>query len=207
MTEELPEDPTELDFFNLLFDEGMWEVLVLETNRYATNRINSGNLAPHSRLQKWTPVTIDEMKVFMAVTLAMGLVRKPDITDYFSNDTTHETPFFSKIMSRDRFLNILSNLHLVDNDANHESDRLYKVRPIVNMLRNNFLKYQPEEKLSFDEGTCPFKGKIVFRVYNPSKPNKFGMKLFQCCESSSGYIVSFDIYDGTPWLCHVLIPG
>lgn len=66
------------------------------------------------------------------------------------------------------------------------------------MLRNNFLKNKLEENLSVDEGTCPFKGKINFRVYNPAKPNKFGIKIYQCCESTSGYIVSFDIYDGTP---------
>ena len=37
----------------------------------------------------------------------------------------------------------------------------------------------------------------MFRVYNPTKPNKFGIKLYQVCESSTGYCVLFDIYDGT----------
>ena len=194
---ELPDEPMPLDFFNILFDQGMWEIMVTETNRYAETRINSQCLKPFSRLRNWTDVTVDEMKVFISLTLAMGLVRKPDVSDYYSNEECYETPFFSKMMSRDRFLNILSNLHLVDNAANH-NERLYKIRPFVDMLRNNFLKYSPEENIAVDEGTCPFKGKIIFRVYNPAKPNKFGIKLYQCCESSSGYIVSFDIYDGTP---------
>lgn len=48
-----------------------------------------------------------------------------------------------------------------------------------------------------DEGTCPFKGKITFRVYNPSKPHKFGIKLYRICESSSRYCVLFDMYNST----------
>lgn len=197
------EDLTELDCFNLLFDETFWGVIVEETNRYAEQRIQRQTPLPlFSRLRKWTPVTVDELKVFLALTIAMGLVRKPDIADYFTNEFTYETPFFSKTMSRDRFLLILSNIHFVDNNVDHANDRLYKLRPFITMLRNNFLKYEPEENLAFDEGTCPFKGKIVFRVYNPAKPNKFGIKLYQCCESSSGYIVSFDIYDGTPGCAH-----
>jgi hypothetical protein len=71
------------------------------------------------------------------------------------------------------------------------------VRPFINVLQNKLSDvYQPEQDLSFDEGTCPFKGRIKFRVYNPQKPKKFGIKLFQVCEADSGYCIGFDIYHG-----------
>lgn len=76
-------------------------------------------------------------------------------------------------------------------------DSLYKLRPFITMMKFNFRKYRPEEQLSFDEGLCPFKGRVHFKVYNPMKPNKFGVKLFQVCEANSGYCVGFDIYHGT----------
>ena len=126
----------------------------------------------------------------------MGVVRKPDIVDYWAQDQVMKTPFHGQFMTKDRFLNILSNLHLVDNrDA--DGDRLYKVRPFINMLKENFPLYEPEQNLAIAEGTCPFKGRVIFRVYNPAKPNKWGIKLYQVCESSSGYCVGFDVYDGT----------
>lgn len=37
---------------------------------------------------------------------------------------------------------------------------------------------------------------LSFKVYNPSKPNKFNIKLFQISESDSGYICAFYIYCG-----------
>jgi len=49
--------------------------------------------------------------------------------------------------------------------------------------------------LAFEEGK---EKEVSFRVYNPSKTNKFGIKIYKCSESSSGYIVSFDVYQGTP---------
>ena len=34
--------------------------------------------------------------------------------------------------------------------------------------------------------------------YNPNKPNKFGIKLYTLCESSSGYCLAFDVYTAQP---------
>ena len=130
--------------FNLMFDENMWLTFVQEINCYAESRIESQTLSAFSRLQKWSPVCVDEMKLFIGLVLAMGLTQKPDVTDYWSNDETHRTPFFGNNMTRDRFLNILSNFHLVDNTTNACDDRLYKIRPFLIMLRFKFAKYEPE---------------------------------------------------------------
>ncbi|XP_052762974.1 piggyBac transposable element-derived protein 4-like [Mya arenaria] len=56
--------------------------------------------------------------------------------------------------------------------------------------------YTPEQNLSFDKGTCPWKGRLKIWVYNPAKPVKFGIKLFQLCEASSGYCLGFEVYAG-----------
>ena len=63
-------------------------------------------------------------------------------------------------------------------------------------LRNFHRLYKPEKELSFDEGTCPSKGKFKLRQFNIMKPNQFHIKLFQACEASSGYVLAFDIYSG-----------
>lgn len=44
----------------------------------------------------------------------MGVVHKDAIEDYWATEEAIVTPFFSKSMSKNRYLAILSNLHLSD---------------------------------------------------------------------------------------------
>ena len=92
-------------------------------------------------------------------------------------------------MACNGFQRILSNIHLVDNNI-QTTDPLAKIRPFIDMCDMYFKRvYSPEKELSFDEGCCPYKGRLRFKVYNPMKPNRFHIKLFQVCEAISGYIV------------------
>ena len=75
-------------------------------------------------------------------------------------------------------------------------DKLKKIRPLLDMVDRNFLKYKPKRELALDEGGCPFKGRLKFRTYCPNKPNRYCIKTYQLCESQTGYCVSFDIYTG-----------
>ncbi|XP_021344408.1 piggyBac transposable element-derived protein 4-like [Mizuhopecten yessoensis] len=191
-----------IDFFKLFVDDAFLIELTIETNLYAQNKLNNPDLKlkDHSRMKKWQPVSIDEMKVFIALVIAMELVQKNDIQLYWSNDEADETPFFRNHMSRDRFLAILSNFHLTNNDLQVQRgqvgfDPLYKIRPFLNIVLDRFSDvYSPEKNLCFDEATCAWKGNQRFRVYNPAKPSKCGIKLYQVCEASSGYCIGFNIY-------------
>ena len=81
-------------------------------------------------------------------------------------------------------------------------DPLSKLRPFIDMLQCNFIyAYQPSKALSFNEAYCTFKGRLRFRVYNPMKPNRFHIKLFQISEASSGYILGFHIYTSKDCSC------
>ena len=137
------------------------------------------------------------MKVFWAYLIMMGIIRKPKLEDYWSDDDCMVTPFFKKYMSRNRFQFILSNIHMRNENipaADKKRDKLYKLRPLLSMLDRNFKKYKPEKAISLDEGGCPFKGRLAFKTYNPAKPNRFAIKTYQVCEATSGYCVAFDVY-------------
>ena len=105
-------------------------------------------------------------------------------------------------MSRNKFQSILWNLHVADDSQNPQHgtpghDTLAKLQPFIDMVENNFDHvYHPQQNVSIDEACCPFKGRLRFRVYNPAKPNQFHIKLFQLSESSSGYIIGFEVYTG-----------
>ena len=200
-------------FFDELFDTRMWEQIAQSTNEYAHKKITQlgadplqrmehPNYAPHARTNYWRDVSADQLKVFVAHLIVMGIIRKADLESYWQKSGVGQTPFFGKYMTRNRFTAILSNLHLVD-DSNNPAfgqrghDPLAKLRPFITMCEDNFrFVYKPQKNLSMDESACPFKGRLRFRCYNPRKPARFHIKIFQICESASGYISGFSVYTG-----------
>ena len=58
------------------------------------------------------------------------------------------------------------------------------------------MKTTPAENVAVDEYLSLWKGRLSFKVYIPSKRERYGIKLFMLCESSTGYLTSFIIYTG-----------
>ena len=82
-------------------------------------------------------------------------------------------------MSRDRFMQIKSNLHLVDNEANNSTDdKLSKVRPLIDHLHSKFQDIPMDQELCIEEQMVPFKGASGIKQYIPTKPNKWGYEFF-----------------------------
>ena len=59
-------------------------------------------------------VSVEEMKSFMGLTLAMGIIRKPSIDSYWSTEPLLRTAYFSDCMKRDRYREILRYLRFSD---------------------------------------------------------------------------------------------
>lgn len=63
-------------------------------------------------------------------------------------------------MRLNRFEQIIRNLYVNDNSKIHREDQLYKLRPIIEALNNNFRRYgRLDEKLSINESMIPYYGK------------------------------------------------
>ena len=143
------------------------------------------------------------MKVFVAHLIVIGILKKNSLEQYWSRDSILNTPFLVTTCPEIIFKTILWNLHISDpgetnplkGEADH--DPLFLVRLMVDMMQRNFhTKYRPGKELSLDESTCPFKGRVHFKCYNPKKPNRFHIKLFMVSEPSTGYICGFEVYTG-----------
>ena len=132
----------------------------------------------------------------------MGLVRKGSLEKYWDHGETVKTPFFGTYMGRNTFQSILSNLQVSDKNLalprnNPNYDPLFKVRPMIDMMDRTFVQsYKCGRDLSFDEGCCPYKGRLYFKCFNPAKPNKWHLKLFEVSDARSGFVIAFDIYTG-----------
>lgn len=171
-------------------------------------------MGPKSRMNEWKEVSGGDIKNFLGHLIVMGLVHKANMDKYWVTSEVMGTPFFGKYLSKNNFKLLLSNIHLTDNTKMVTNDKLpgydplYKVRPFVTLCREKFRScYKPNKELAFDEGTCPFKGRLKFKVYQPMKPAKFGVRIYTVSESRTagggGYICGFSIYSGAvdPFSC------
>lgn len=192
---------TPLEFFQLFFTDSLLNEIVKETNRYAAEKIQKNMpLQKKSIWWQWQELTLPELKAFLGVIVNMGMNDKPEINDYFSNEWVDYQPFFKDVFNRDRFLQIFWNLHVSPPPSGPISGTLTrsgKVRNVASYLDKKFREhYVPEKKVSVDESTIGFKGRVVFKVYNKDKPIKWGIKVFVLSESSTGYICAVEPYFG-----------
>ena len=99
-------------------------------------------------------------------------------------------------MGRMNFECILSNIHPSDNTL-ASTDLLVKLKPFIDMCDRNFLHvYKSNKNISVDEASCKWKGQFSHQVYNPRKPSKFHIKLYQVCEEDLGHVIAFEVYIG-----------
>ena len=190
---------TPLQFFQLFFTDELIRKIVSETNKYAANILATKNISKYSIWKTWTDVNEIEMKAFLGVVINMGLIEVPELQDYWSQAFHSNIPFFGRIFSRRRFMQIFWTLHLetIPTKIHGPITRTQKV--------NNFLMYieskcrqhfVPDKYLSIDESTVGFKGRISFLAYNPKKPTKWGLRVYVLADSQTSYIYSFVPYYG-----------
>ena len=106
-------------------------------NRDPIQAADEPNYNRNSCLNNWIDINEDDIKLFIAHVIVMGLIRKSNVTKYWSRNPNISTPFFGKYMGRINFEHILSNIHLSDN-THASTDPLIKLKPFIDMCDRNF---------------------------------------------------------------------
>ena len=142
----VPANATGKDFFKCYIHEGIIDHLVRETNMYTQQYLakEGDNLRPHSLARNWKETDRAEIIAFLAILILIGIMYKPRLSMFWSKDTLMSTPVFGQLTSRDRFLLLLKFLHFADNRnynlCDPDCDKLYKVKEVANMIKNNVEK-------------------------------------------------------------------
>ena len=75
------------------------------------------------------------MRQFIALQVLTGIVKKPEISQYWSTDPFLRSPIFNEVMPSNQFKSITEFLHFNDSSKydihGTTRDRLYKVRPLL----------------------------------------------------------------------------
>lgn len=115
---------TPLEYFYKFFSPDILTDIVEQTNTYAI-----------SQTGRTLGLTEDELRDFLAIHIIMGVVSMPSYTDYWSLRYRYKP--VADLMPLKRYQQIRRFLHFVDNNV-QDSDRYYKVRPLVQKIRQLF---------------------------------------------------------------------
>ena len=196
------EDSTcSLDTLKLFLTDELIENLVTYTNSYADIMINTTRIQERMNKQNrnifnlWKPVTFDEIWTYIAISSLMGIIGKPKYDLYWSKDSFISTPIFIRLMRRDRSTQIRKMIHFTDPAEEDPEDDMRKLSSFLDSLQDSFKHvYTPEQNVAVDEYLSLGKGRLKFRVYIPNTRERYGVKVYMLCESSSAYLYSFKIY-------------
>jgi len=169
----LPSNVSPLQCFELLFSDDFVQCIVIETNTYANKCLqdaqNSG-VDSNARITLWHDACEKEMRLFIALILAMGIISMPELKLYWTREYLLQTPISHKTFLLKRFQLLLRYLHFVNDEDTDNNDRLRKIRPLLEMLCTSFRKTcMPGQNISVDESLMLFKGRLLMKQYIPQR--------------------------------------
>ena len=157
---------------------------------------------------------MEELKTLFSLLIATSIQKLPCLRDYWSSDWVLSVPGFSKVTTRNKFLDIWKNIHQRENtkmprpgDINF--DKVVKVRKFSDDLKTKFpnkqcpnhekavseamIKYKgpkapnPYQQL-YCEAMIKYEGCTFPKQYMPMKPIKSGIKMECKADSTEGYL-------------------
>ena len=142
--------------------------------------------------------TDQEVGKLIGLLLYMSVVRVGDFDKMYSAESLCNGLWARAfIPSVQRAEGLLRFLQVTDRPNQDPADKLRSIRQLYNHVRARCATlYQPTQQLSIDERMVKCKGRFSFRQFLPSKPIRFGYKVFVLADSSNGYTVDFNVYLG-----------
>ncbi|XP_031639228.1 piggyBac transposable element-derived protein 4-like isoform X2 [Contarinia nasturtii] len=168
------------DYFNAIFSQPVIDMIVRYTN--IEGRKHKAN---------FKDVDDIEIHAFIGLLFAAGVDRssKRNYREFYG--ITRGMPLFRATLCLTRFMELLRFLRFDDKDTRSErrkQDKLAPIRDLFDMVVKNLGKmYSPGENVTIDEQLVPFRGRCSFKQYIPSKPDKYGLKIFWLVDAKNWY--------------------
>lgn len=80
-----------------------------------------------------------------------------------------------------------------------QQDKLAAIREVWDKWVERLpLIYNPSPNVTVDERLVAFRGRCPFKQYMPSKPSKYGIKIWATCDARTSYACNMQVYTGKP---------
>ncbi|XP_050340740.1 uncharacterized protein LOC126767216 [Bactrocera neohumeralis] len=110
-------------------------------------------------------------------------------------------PLYRATIGVNRFCSILQFLRFDDKNTRATrllTDKAAPISELWTMMNNNLAAhYKPSSCLTIDKQLFPYRGRTRFTQYIPSKPAKYGVKVWWICDATNAYPLHGQIYTGT----------
>ena len=189
-------DLSELDLVMLSLDDGVLSHIATETNRNYHAKFET---EPAKHKSAWTDLTVDELKSFIGINIAISLTQIRDrVTTTWSNQhRLTAIPGISEVFPRDRFMQIMRYLHFFDErnapERTGNYDIYYKVRYFFDVVPKFRDAYQSAREVSIDESMIKLQGRTPGRHFIRNKTIRFSLKVHMLAEAKTGYIINIDL--------------
>ncbi|KAG8228991.1 hypothetical protein J437_LFUL006939 [Ladona fulva] len=187
-----------IHFWSLIFDYEMIHLILRWTNVKLQNLRLKYNRSSRPEIQDLDSV---ELRALLGLLIRSSVFKSndEDINSNFATDGTGRE-IFGLVTSGQRFAVLLLCLRF----DNHE-DRMarYETDPVapISDLFNCFIKYSQRcyslgTTTCIDEMLIAFMGRCCFKMYIPSKPAKYGLKMMCLTDASNSYLYNAYLYAG-----------
>ena len=146
------------------------------------------------------PITFNEFQAFIGLMMLTGIFRvhRKPISNLYCDDSNLSRPIFKATLPRERFKLFLRFFRFDDFRTTLErikTDRLASNREVFKKVTCALREsYNPNKLLTIDEHLCLNRGRCSFLQYIPSKPDRYGMKMFVIADSLTFYPINIDVY-------------
>ena len=138
-----------------------------------------------------------EILIILGTTLVMCYNRVPSFSDYWSNNASLGNEAIKNAISRNRCQLLLSKLYFANPDRGDSSSKTYYIDELIQCLKTTFQKAREDSPYqSIDESMTKFKGRSSLKQYLPLKLIKRGIKIWERCDSKTGYVYDLSVYSG-----------
>lgn len=125
---------------------------------------------------------------------------RKNIREFWDNSKGNGLESCYLTMSEKRFRFLIRSLRfddIRDRTTRTEFDKLASIRKVFELVINNYQKYfLVSEYVTIDEQVLAFSGRCSFRQYIPSKPAKYGLKVFALVDCKTGYTTNLEPHVG-----------
>ncbi|GBP76074.1 PiggyBac transposable element-derived protein 4 [Eumeta japonica] len=146
------------------------------------------------------PTCEEELTALFGLLLLSAAKKDNHLTSLELFDPVFSGTRYISVMSRERFDFLLNCLRFDDKSTRDERKAQDKFAPIrewwevfIQICRDS---YKAGSYLTIDDQLLGFRGRCPFRMYIPSKPNKYGLKILMLCDSKTNYMLNAMPYVG-----------
>lgn len=180
--------------WELFFSPDTLDMILQHTNNHRATYLqgNQGHWTANIQIER------RDIEAYIALRYYIGINRdqRMHMTALWSDE--HGDAFCRAVMSRRLFATIHRFIRFDDHATRFErrvQDRFTSVRELYDNVSNTFsLHWTPETHVTVDEQIASYRGRCPIKIYDASKPDKYGIKIYMLCDSNTHYVLSMEPY-------------